>query len=637
MLDLRNPFKERRSELIDNEETFLRLYSPGVLDILDDKDLWNKPLRIKSAPGGGKTSLLRIFTPKSLHALYGVRDREHYKDLYLKLQSLGALDNDGPKVLGIFLYGGMRKYAKLEYIDIDRLQKNRLFFSLLNSRIVLAMLRSALEYTQNSYPEDLKILSIKFKKIDNLQDGWKLEYQGNELFEWAKVTENDIGSFLDSFEYPSAPRYKGLDSIEILDLLQYVSIKVGHKEVAGNVVVMFDDLHELSQHQHECLLDDVIKSRRKLGVWLSERLEALGFDELLSEDMTLGRDHNEIKIEDYWGGKSGNKFERILINVADRRCKESTVIDISSFDSCLKDVLDNQDLQEQFKDIVAKVSEKVLNFTSKGSRYLSWLEEIGNLTLTPKEMATKWIALRILIEREERKNQQELEFQLSPEKLEKDEDSAVRGAAELFLHHEFKIPYYYGINRLSKISSSNIQQFLWLSGELFEYAVSSNLLNRTAAIDPENQENILKGAINKHWVSNRSKFDHRLYRFIDSIGQFSRQETLKPNAPYSPGVSGIAISMDERESLIEASGKNDKVLKTLAEIITTSIANNLLEIKLNYKCKDKRWMIIYLNRMLCVYYGLPLQYGGWREQSLNSMVSWVEQGFSKTKKENILL
>jgi len=36
-------------------------------------------------------------------------------------------------------------------------------------------------------------------------------------------------------------------------------------------------------------------------------------------------------------------------------------------------------------------------------------------------------------------------------------------------------------------------------------------------------------------------------------------------------------------------------------------------------------MVMYLNRMLCVHFGLPLQYGGWREKRLADLQGWLSR------------
>lgn len=55
MSRLRNPFRLRASEKIESDVSFLRLYSPIVLDALCEKHkdgkLWNNVMYIHSSPG----------------------------------------------------------------------------------------------------------------------------------------------------------------------------------------------------------------------------------------------------------------------------------------------------------------------------------------------------------------------------------------------------------------------------------------------------------------------------------------------------------------------------------------------------------------------------------------------------------
>jgi hypothetical protein len=63
-------------------------------------------------------------------------------------------------------------------------------------------------------------------------------------------------------------------------------------------------------------------------------------------------------------------------------------------------------------------------------------------------------------------------------------------------------------------------------------------------------------------------------------------------------------------------------------VIADSIANNLVEPYLDYKCKGERWMVLYLNRLLCPKHWLPLQYGGFKEKTLDELYRWLSSGFT---------
>src|SRR4051812_1815595 len=138
-LRIRNPFKVRRSEKVESDTTFLRIYSPIILEDLVEKHvedkLWNDFLFIRSSPGAGKTSLLRIFEPSTLVTLFNSKSSAGVKDLRDYLKRIDVIDNEKIKLLGVCLHCN-RNYEILEDLPIDSVRKKRLFFALLNSRIV---------------------------------------------------------------------------------------------------------------------------------------------------------------------------------------------------------------------------------------------------------------------------------------------------------------------------------------------------------------------------------------------------------------------------------------------------------------------------------------------------------------------
>jgi hypothetical protein len=90
MKEPRNPFRLRASEHIESDTTFLHLFGPGMLDLLPKERLLDNVRILRSAPGGGKTSLMRLFTPSVLLALHAYRTREECRELYQRMQELGG-------------------------------------------------------------------------------------------------------------------------------------------------------------------------------------------------------------------------------------------------------------------------------------------------------------------------------------------------------------------------------------------------------------------------------------------------------------------------------------------------------------------------------------------------------------------
>ena len=159
MREPRNPFRLRASEHIESDATFLRLFSPGVLDLLPAESPLDKVHFLRSAEGGGKTSFLRLLAPTVLLTLHAYRRRDECKELYQRMRDLDVIGEDGPHLLGVPL-SCARNYATLADLEIDRGRKDRLLFSLLNARIILATLRGALALKKLSYPADLDKLTV---------------------------------------------------------------------------------------------------------------------------------------------------------------------------------------------------------------------------------------------------------------------------------------------------------------------------------------------------------------------------------------------------------------------------------------------------------------------------------------------
>jgi hypothetical protein len=54
-----------------------------------------------------------------------------------------------------------------------------------------------------------------------------------------------------------------------------------------------------------------------------------------------------------------------------------------------------------------------------------------------------------------------------------------------------------------------------------------------------------------------------------------------------------------------------------------AIAHNLLGTELEYAVKGDRWMVLYINRLLCPRFGLALGLGGIRERPVEELCKWM--------------
>lgn len=640
MRDPRNPFRMRASEHIASDATFLKLFAPGALELLPVEELFDRLQVFQSAPGGGKTSLMRLFTPTCLLTLHAYRAYDDCKDLYQRLRTMEVLDESGPRLLGVML-SCAKNYAVLEDTDLDDMRKDRLLFSLLNCRIVLAALRGALDLRRLDYPDDLGRLQINSSHELSEVLGIPVSSTGEQFYEWARKIESSICHTLDSLEPSPLLSMIGHDELYAVQILRPEQIVIDGAQVADRVLVMLDDIHKLARRQRECLMRALVGLRNTASVWIAERLEALRASELLDVGAIGNRDYGQIiNLESFWKQRS-KRFETTARDIANRRARTATDVEIESFEGCLQGTLDGTEWANKLQPALETVIERGKVMADTDSRFREWVRVRESLEGTTREKLLAWRTAEILIEREKRKQQLAFPFPFSAEDLEKKDDSAARAAAELLLMQEFHLPYYFGFSRLVAIASSNIEQFLAVAGDLFEEAASAALIKKPHDLSPDRQEKIVQ-KMAAHWwekeIPRRIPYSQETRALIEAIARHARSETYKPNAPYSPGVTGIAITMADRNKLRDTSFLETRPdAERLAAVIATCLAHNILEAVPNYPQGYQYWMVLYLNRLLCVHFGLPIQYGGWRPKSIDELCRWQQGGFRPSEKGERLL
>lgn len=633
MRESRNPFRLRRSESIDTDAAFLALFEPGILEILPNES-WDRSVQlIRSATGGGKTSLLRLFSPNVLAALHAGRSQDHLKELHQRLTELGAVGGEGPKVLGVMLQCG-RNYGILAELDLDQGRKDRLFFGLFNARVILAALRSALTLRGLEYPRDLPRLSVEQAPDLPAMPGVLLPCDGEALFRWAERFEAEVCSSLDSFGPLRPEKLPGHDSIFALAVIRPSGLSIDGKPVAERVLLMLDDVQKLAARQREQLVQNLIELRSPVGVWIAERFEALSTQEMLASGAAEGRDcERPIELERYWR-RYHQRFERLVLKVADRRVRAAADTEIDAFRPCLEDSLETPEWEPVFERACEEISARVRQRAGDSPRFREWVSAREKTEGTPRERALAWRALEILIERALNKPVRGLFDEseaLGEDVLEEQDDRSVQNAAELFLAREYDIPYYFGSDRVSRLGSLNIQQFLGLAGDLFERVAAASLLRRPTGLSPRRQHALMKAAAKAVWdeIPRRVRHGRELRAFLESVGKFSRWYTYRPSAPNDPGVGGTALRMTERARLMEPDGlRRRSDLRRFADILASALAHNLLVADLDYSCKKERWMVLNLNRLLCVHFDLPLNYGLYKERPLAELCRWVDQPFT---------
>lgn len=115
-----NPFLERMSERTASDQDFVQLFSPKIIEKLPENAVKGGVHVFRSAPGAGKTTLFRAFTPLALRAFWNLRRQTEHSESFQRLVAHEVLSNEeSPSFLGVAL-SCAAGYADLPPVNFSR-------------------------------------------------------------------------------------------------------------------------------------------------------------------------------------------------------------------------------------------------------------------------------------------------------------------------------------------------------------------------------------------------------------------------------------------------------------------------------------------------------------------------------------
>jgi hypothetical protein len=543
------------------------------------------------------------------------------------LASQGVVnEEEGPQLVGVLLS------CASGYADLPSNSgvAEGLFRALFDCRVVLRTLRS-LTVLLGVAPDD----PLDNLRIELAADASDLRHippktTAPELTKWAEEQEKRVYAELDSFgghHLASLPVHTRFESVL---WLQSAKFFVGHREVAPRRLLMVDDLQKLTHAQRESLLEELTILRPSIPIWLATRSIAIE-GALLSQGAREGRDIREVVLEDLWGiAKGSHQFISFAQNVLDRRMQRQDEIPGATFQQCLREQFESEEVGRLVEIGVEAFQRSTLS--KKGSvRYSEWLARAEK---TAAEMSIEALielsVTQILMTRDEAKRQLSFELALPAEELDEKDGSQIRSAAELFLHRDLGLPYYYGFERLCVMATNNVEELLSLAGALFSGVQARQVLRKGPELSPSEQEKLIKVTAKRklEFVPKSHTEGARAKRLLTSIGQYCRDRTYLPNAPYAPGVTGVRLSNRELSKLTDSEVALADALRPLKRVLVECAAENLLVARPSAASTAREaGTIFYLNRTLCAHFDLPLQMGGWQDVSAMELVDWMSKGY----------
>ena len=633
---MRNPFRLRAAQRAVSDEEFVRLFGAGVLDLMDGiADPWAGIVFLRSAPGGGKTSFLRLLTPRPLKIASLLHGDENCRPTYDALHQREAIGERGPNILGVFC-AFTNEYRDLEEID----RGGGMFRALLNARIVIATVRALLEQSDRVYPDDLS--TIKTSWTPDSDTTIPAAATGVELLRWASEIERNFYDQLDALDDAEHGR-AGHTRLDVLQWFSKAQFEDNHGLVEAKRVLLLDDLQFLTEGQRRSLTELLLQARVSCGIWVAERMEALSHQDLLSEGALENRDYQGvIQLENNWARRLP-AYTKFVSQIAELRARRAESFNDRDLFSLIAERDDDAVWRPRFELASKAVRDRIKQIASNEERrYHQWMVDTEESPGDAFQKAVNWRTTQILVERDLPRSQRTLAgFDvLTTDDFKDRSSSAMVQAAELFLRREIGAPIYFGKTAIAGVSSTNVDQYIDVAGDLFEEisALITGPRTRPPSLTTDRQHALIKTAAERRWTDmpRRLPQGYDAQRLLEAVATFCQQQTYRATAPYAPGVTGFAITMKDRARLIDDIAENPPLYVKLRNVLTTLVAHNLLTPRLDHKNKGQRFVVFYLNRLTCVRFDLPLGYGGWREKTLHELSLWLQNGARAVKEERIV-
>lgn len=602
-----NPFSMRASEKMTSDDVFISLFSEDSLSPLRDFSekgrLWGYLTYICSAPGGGKTTMMRCFSPSVLYKVQN--NRKDNDKLFKAMKGMGVVTTGRVLKCGAYLLTN-RSYADLEDEEVfTKPQARRFLFALLNARFTLAAIKALQTLTNLDYGQLDEIVFNPSLDLKNRFAPTPAPCTAQALFDWAAGIERQITDIIDTYE--ATDERLGHDSLFILNDIHASDFTYNGKPIAEDFIFQLDDCHKLSKQQLEFLRQELVETRVSNTVWLAMRYDWFSYEELMPKTDKEGRDFNTIHLG------LDNKFDKMLTHIMEKRSS------LSSHDIKLGNSL------EQFSILTDAQYYTVIDYcqndiAAKLGLYEELLQYIEVTFESLKDRAEQTFALMLFAQREFKTT-----TPLFPHERSYYDDCVKKDLvtiAQQIMPAVFNFPMYYGTDDLIDLSSYNTEQFISFCNVLYEQLLTQKLLHprKTLELSALQQDKLIKEECRKKMKRLLIELGKGVYTFLNNVGNFCKSQTLQLGCSYG-AVNGFAIKdvdtlFGSSTSMMEGS--------TLQEVLRICLANNLLFPKATKQGeKDKEWTVFYLNRWICAAFSIPLGWGGWRKRDTKELTEWI--------------
>jgi hypothetical protein len=612
---LRNAFKYRLADRQSLDTSlFLNLYCPILLDRLSPEDFSvGKLLIFRGSPGSGKSSFLRLFQTESLISLCSRRIRPSDDIVAEGLQELGVLADKQVRYVGLYVQcdSNLRDLANADFGKANL----KLLNTLLDVRIVLAYLRGLRQL------RDAGLLSLDFSKViipslppeDSPPPLFSRELSFSDLEAECSGIEAEFATLLNSFPGDPIPA-RIVPHARVFSFL-YLANFISVIPTCPTPVLLLDDLQDLYENQREHLQTELLR-RSSIPRWVAVRKYVYELEQLLPLEGTKdGREISEIDLDQ---GPQGT-FRRFLEDVTERRLQLTEVLQQYTTQNFRERLVGPQETVPIAR---AKkgLEESVTRFQTLGA--MGQNARLPDATDLPVARLLDVELQLILAERKAQRDQPYIFEELTPAEP---SDTKTEEAARLFMTRRYDLPYYFGFDALASSANRNVEQFLDITGAYIDKMIFRAELGRPPDLTAKEQDDLLKQSANRYYDRIEQGFPrgYSIRQFVDNLGRFFQGVTNRPNAPIAPGVTGFGLTREHLRNALALDGA-DEGIKVFRETLASAVAGNVLSIKKTKQGQPGAQKIVfYLNRLLCIKFALPLNYGGWQRVPTDTLIKMM--------------
>lgn len=641
--DAANPFAQRATERLRDDEAFLEIVSPEPLstflaDAGKTGQLYEMLAVVAGAPGSGKTTLARLFQFPTLVTLLRNQNFGSYRPLLSALTASGALHDELPTVLAgrLPMESNYRDMWEFPYDDDLKIG---LLTALIQARAVLAWLRGLRAVGIAEADVEFIPREDAAAAVDSMGGT-----RGSDVGERARAVETALYAIAGALVAPDAATLPATatGAYRPFDVIERICVRLDLQGVSRTVtlrpLLILDDAHALHPDQFTGAKRWLAGRELRIARWMLTRLDILTPREVLQqvytrvEDESPGlmgtRDVLPIALQSSGSERDRREpraaFRDMARDMAGRYLRRMPVFERKGLRR-LEDLLSTEEPtlpDGKLAELRRSVDAAQRRLSIASARRATLESEIDRYAASTKSTRVtpdvRLAMLNIMMHRYANRIPQASLFGIG-EGTDDPEPSrpvhakkGIVAGARLHLLHKFERPFYYGIDVLADASTENAEQFLQLARRLVDVSEVQLTRGRQPTLDAASQHKHLRERASELLQQWSFPFHQRVKRLTDEVARRCLEHSLRPSAILGAGANAYGILQDDFDQIHQLHPELARVLKFAA-------AYNAITIVPAYECKNQSWCLLELGGLVIVQEGLTFNRGGFVEGSADEL------------------